>query len=383
MAVVGSVATLRTAMTQASPIRPESPGAPPATGAKPRILTGDTPTGRLHLGHWVGSVKRRVELQETHDCYFIVANMHAFTTRAERPQEIRADSLEIVRDYLAAGIDPAKATIFLQSEVPAIAELTFLFAMLLPFNRVMRNPTLKDEIRVKGLGENYAFGFPLYAVGQTADILAFRPVAVPVGEDQVPHLELTREVARRFNQMYCAVSDQAEDDEHPALGGVFPVPRAEVGKVGRLVGIDGTNKMSKSLGNAIFLSDSPKEVQKKVNRIFTGRQSATEPGDVGNALFQYVETFIDDGPRVAELRDRYGRGDNIGDGHIKQEVGEAINRLLAPMRERRQALEGREDLLLDVLREGCARANAVAERTLALAKDAAGLGFFARELRYS
>ena len=356
----------------------------PTTSApvRPRILTGDTPTGRLHLGHWVGSVKRRVELQETHDCYFIVANMHAFTTRADRPAEIRSDSLEIVRDYLAAGIDPAKATIFLQSEIPTIAELTFLFAMLLPFNRVMRNPTLKDEIRVKGLGENYSFGFPLYAVGQTADILAFRPVGVPVGEDQVPHLELTREVARRFNQLYCGVSDQAEDEDHERLGGVFPVPRADVGKVGRLVGVDGVNKMSKSLGNAIFLSDTPKEVQKKVGRIFTGRQSPTEPGDVGNALFQYVETFITDPARVAELKDRYARGDNIGDGHVKQEVAEAINHLLEPMRERRKQFEGGDEVVLEIIRDGCARANALAERTLASVKEATRLGYFARTLAY-
>jgi tryptophanyl-tRNA synthetase len=347
---------------------------------KPRILTGDTPTGSLHLGHWVGSVKRRVELQDSHDCYFILANMHAFTTRSDKPQEIRRDSIEIVRDYLAMGIDPAKATIFLQSEVPAIAELCFLFAMLLPFNRVMRNPTLKTEIELKGLGETYSFGFPLYAVGQTADILAFRPVGVPVGEDQVPHLELTREVARRFNQMYCKVDEHAKDDEHVALGGVFPVPRADVGKVGRLVGTDGVNKMSKSLGNAIFISDSPKEVQKKVNRIFTGRQSPTEPGDTGNALFQYVDAFIADPVRVAELRDRYARGDNIGDGHIKAEVAEAINAMLAPMRERRAQSEGRDDLILDILRDGCARANRTAEATLLKAKEAAGLGFWPRTL---
>jgi len=144
---------------------------------RPRILTGDTPTGKLHLGHWVGSVRRRVELQDSHDCFFILANMHAFTTRADKPDEIRADTLEIVRDLVAMGIDPERSAIFLQSEVPAIAELTFLFAMLLPYNRVMRNPTLKDEIKVKNLGETYSFGFPLYAVGQTADILAFRPVA--------------------------------------------------------------------------------------------------------------------------------------------------------------------------------------------------------------
>ncbi|MCA9284745.1 MAG: tryptophan--tRNA ligase [Phycisphaerales bacterium] len=352
-----------------------------ATG-KPRILTGDTPTGRLHLGHWVGSVKRRVELQDSHDCYFIIANMHAFTTRSDKADEIRRDSIEIVRDYLAMGIDPERSTVFLQSEIPTIAELTFLFAMLLPFNRVMRNPTLKDEIRVKGLGETYSFGFPLYAVGQTADILSFRPVAVPVGEDQVPHLELTREVARRFNQVFCAVSDQTEDDDHPAHGGVFPVPRAEVGKVGRLVGVDGVNKMSKSLNNAIYIADSPKEVQKKVNRIFTGRQSPTEPGDTTNALFQYVDAFIEDEARVAELKDRYARGDNIGDGHIKQEVGAAINHLLDPMRERRAKYEGSDRPILEILRSGCARANRTAEETLAMAKEAAGLGYFKRELRF-
>ena len=350
--------------------------------AKPRILTGDTPTGRLHLGHWVGSVRRRVELQSTHDCYFIIANYHAFTTRAERSAEIRSDCLEIVRDYLAMGIDPDAATVFLQSEIPAIHELCFLFAMLLPFNRVMRNPTLKDEIRVKDLGETYSFGFPLYAVGQCADILAFRPVGVPVGEDQVPHLEMTREVARRFNQVYCKVDEHAEDHDHAKLGGVFPVPRADVGKVGRLVGIDGKNKMSKSLGNAIFISDPPKEVEKKVMKIFTGRQSPTEPGDVNNALFQYVDAFLPDPARVAELKDRYARGDNLGDGHVKKEVAAAINDLLEPMRQRRAKFEGRDDLILDILRKGCARANETAEATLEAARKAANLQFFGRSLTY-
>ena len=318
----------------------------PAREARPRILTGDTPTGSLHLGHWVGSVKRRVSLQDSHDCYFIIANVHAYTTRLHKSAEIKRDTIEIVRDYLAMGIDPARATIFVQSEIPAIAELTFLFAMLIPFNR-----------------------FPLYAVGQTADILAFRPTGVPVGEDQVPHLEMTREVARRFNQIFCNVDEHAEDHEHVALGGVFPVPHADVGEVGRLLGVDGTNKMSKSLNNAIFISDPPKEVEKKVKKIFTGRASATEPGDTKNALFQYVRTFIQDKARVAELEDKYTRGDNIGDGHIKIEVAEAINALLAPMRERRAAYEGRDDLVLEILREGTARANRTAEATLALAKE--------------
>jgi tryptophanyl-tRNA synthetase len=352
------------------------------TAARPRILTGDTPTGQLHLGHWVGSVKRRVELQDTHDCYFILANYHAFTTRADKPQEIRRDTVAIVKDYLAMGIDPEKSTIFLQSEVPAIHELAFLFAMLLPFNRVMRNPTLKTEIETKGLGDTYSFGFPLYAVGQCADILAFRPVGVPVGEDQVPHLELTREVARRFNQMYCGVPTDAEDADHEKLGGVWPVPRAEVGKVGRLVGIDGKNKMSKSLGNAIFVSDSPKEVEAKVKKIFTGRQSPTEPGDVGNALFQYVDAFIEDPDRVAELKRRYATGDNLGDGHVKVEVAAAINRLLDPMRARRATIGDDDARVLAILKDGCRRANATAEQTLEMARKAAGLHFFPRTLSY-
>lgn len=347
--------------------------------SRDRILTGDTPTGKLHLGHWVGSVKRRVELQDTHDCFFILANMHAFTTRSDQPDEIRADTLEIVRDLLCMGIDPERASIFLQSEVPAIAELTFLFSMLLPFNRVMRNPTLKEEIKVKGLGENYPFGFPLYAVGQTADILAFRPVGVPVGEDQVPHLELTREVARRFNQKYCNVGDKIEDLDHVAEGGVFPVPVADVGAVGRLVGIDGANKMSKSLNNAIYISDTAKQVQKKVNKIFTGRQSPTEPGDPNNSLMQYCDIFIPDQDRVAELRRKYAAGEDIGDGHIKQELGASINVLLEPMRERRLQFENDSDVI-DVLKRGTIEANKVTEETLAMAKEAAGLGFFSRTL---
>jgi tryptophanyl-tRNA synthetase len=349
----------------------------------PRILTGDTPTGQLHLGHWVGSVKRRVELQDTHDCYFIIANYHAFTTRAAEPQDIRRDTIGMVKDYLAMGIDPQKSAIFLQSEIPAIHELTFLFSMLLPFNRVMRNPTLKTEIETKGLGDTYSFGFPLYAVGQCADILAFRPVGVPVGEDQVPHLELTREVGRRFNQMYCGVPTDAKDEDHEKLGGVWPVPRAEVGKVGRLVGVDGKNKMSKSLNNAIFINDSPKEVENKVKKIFTGRQSPTEPGDINNALFQYVDTFIQDPDRVQELKRRYAQGDNIGDGHVKVEVAAAINALLEPMRARRANIGDDDAAVLTILKNGCERANATAEETLARARQAAGVGFFPRTLRYT
>jgi len=314
--------------------------------------------------------------------FFLLANMHAFTTRANDPESVRSDVIEIVRDQLAMGVDPNKASFVIQTEVPAISELTYLFAMLLPFNRVMRNPTLKEEIKVKGLGENYSFGFPLYAVGQTADILAFAAQSVPVGEDQVPHLELTREVARRFNQMYCNVSDQAEDEDHEKLGGVFPIPVADVGKVGKLMGYDGKQKMSKSLGNAILITDTEKQVKKKVGKIFTGRQSPTEPGDPDNVLFHYVECFINDADRVAELKDRYKKGDNIGDGHIKQEVADAINELLEPMRKRRAEYEKNDVAILDILKAGSAHAIEVTEEVLARAKDAAKFGFFEREIKY-
>ena len=349
---------------------------------KPRILTGDTPTGRLHLGHWVGSVENRVRLQDEYDCYFLLANMHAFTTRAETPDDIRTDTIEIVRDWLAAGVDPERSCIVLQTEIPAIAEMTWYFAMLLGYGRLMRNPTIKTEIDVKGLGDKYSFGFLMYAVGQIADILAFRPQYVPVGEDQIPHIEMCREIARRFDQLYCGVDPKLDDADYVEGGGVFPVPEGLVGRVARLVGVDGVNKMSKSLNNCIYLSDNEKQVKKKVNKIFTGRQSATEPGDTTNSLFQYVDAFITDEDRVAELKRKYAAGDDIGDGHVKAEVAEAINALLGPMRERRAEFEGPsgEATVIDIIKSGTQRANVVAEETLWMAKQAMSLDFFPRKL---
>ncbi|MEZ6235482.1 MAG: tryptophan--tRNA ligase [Phycisphaerales bacterium] len=360
-----------------------TPGSPTGS-ARPRILTGDTPTGRMHLGHFVGSLENRLRLQDQYECYFLIANMHAFTTRAEKPGEIRESTFEILRDWLAVGMDPQRSTFVLQTEVPAIAELSWFFSMLIPFNRVLRNPTLKTEIESKNLGDQYPFGFPLYAVGQCADILAFRPELVPVGEDQVAHIEMCREVARRFNQVYAGVDPHTEDDDYPAAGAIWPIPKALVGRVGRLVGTDGKQKMSKSLGNAIFLSDSPKEVKKKVGQIFTGRQSLTEPGDTSNALFQYVRCFIRDQARVAELEDRYSRGDNIGDGHIKAEVADAINAMLEPIRARRAEYEtpDGEARLTEIIRDGTRRANEIAEETLYLAKQKMGLGFGKRRLGF-
>jgi tryptophanyl-tRNA synthetase len=322
-----------------------------------RILTGDTPTGRLHLGHLVGSLESRLALSREHDCFVLIANVHAFTTRADRPAEIRRDTLEIVRDYLAVGLDPDRVTFVVQSEIPAIAELTVLLAMLVPFQRVMRNPTLKDELVAKGLVDRHSFGFPLYAVGQCADILTFRAELVPVGEDQLAHVELCREIARRFNLLY---------------GDTFPIPEARVGRVGRLAGVDGA-KMGKSAGNAIMLSDDSETIRARIARLPTTRQSITEPGDTNGVLFQYVRTFLP-AERADELADRYTRGDSIGDGTIKAEVAAAIDALLAPMRSRRA--EYLEDApLLDLLRDHARRANAIAGDTLARAKAAMGLAF--------
>ena len=348
--------------------------------SKPRIMTGNTPSGRLHIGHWVGSIVNRVALQDDYDCYFLVANMHAFTKRAEKPAEIRRYTIDIIKDWLACGIDPDRSTIVVQSEVPAITELTWYFAMLLPFNRVMKNPTLKTELETEDLRDTFSFGFPLYSVGQCADILVFRPELVPVGEDQKAHIEMTREVARRFNQVYCGVDPQTEDPDYVAAGGLFPIPEAKIGRVGRLVGIDGKNKMSKSLGNAIELTDSLKQIKKKMGQLYTGRQTMDEPGDTDNALFQYVRCFIKDTERVAELERRYREGDNIGDGHIKVEVADAIDQLLTPIRAKREALEGDDGdrQVLDLIKAHAKKANAVAEETYQLAREKMGVEFGGR-----
>ncbi len=349
---------------------------------RPRLLTGDTPTGRLHLGHYVGSIENRLAQQGSHDCYFIIANTHALTTRAAESHAVRDDTVSIATDYLAAGIDPDRSTIFIQSEVPAIAELTWFFAMLIGYGRLMRNPTVKDEIVTKELGDSYPFGFLMYPVGQIADILAFRPAVVPVGEDQLPHIEMTREVARRFNSTYAGVDPQAGDKQH-AADGVFPVPEAVVGRVGRLIGTDGKNKMSKSLDNAIYLSDTAKQVAKKCNRIFTGRMSPTDPGKIeGNPLWDYHDAFNGDKTEVADMKQRYREG-KIGDGDCKKRLAEVINALLEPMRGRRAALESDPDSVTRVLHTGTARANAVAEETLWLAKSAMGFDFFRRQVRLS
>ena len=357
---------------------------------KPRLLTGDTPTGKLHIGHYVGSIENRLALQDDYECFFLIANKHAFTTRADRPADIRQSVIDIATDWLSVGIDPAKSSMFIQSEVPAIDELTFFLSMLIPFNRVMRNPTLKTEIDEKGLGDNYPFGFPMYAVGQCADIMAFRPEVVPVGEDQIPHLEMCREVTRKFNTLYCGVDPHAKDEDHAKLGGVFPVIRPKVGRIKRLVGIgppkaDGSlMKMGKSAGNAILLSDSAAEVEKKIKGMYTDpkRLRVTDPGETDpekNPLWALHDAFNTDAAWLAEHKAMYAGG-KVGDVVIKKRLGEIINELLEPIRTRRKQYEDRPDDVIDVLKAGTRKANVVAEETLAMAKKAMKQDYFARTL---
>ncbi|TMQ24076.1 MAG: tryptophan--tRNA ligase [Deltaproteobacteria bacterium] len=358
---------------------------------RPRILTGDTPTGRLHLGHYVGSIENRVALQDQYECYFLIANKHAFTTRAEQPAEIRQSVIDIATDWLAVGIDPQRSAMVLQSEVPAIDELTFFFAMLLPFNRVMRNPTLAQEIKDKDLGDKYPFGFPLYAVGQCADILAFRAQLVPVGEDQLPHLEMTREVARRFNRIYCGVDPRTDDKDHLAAGGLLPIIEPKLGRVKRLVGIGAPNpetgqlyKMSKSLNNAIFLSDGADTVRKKVMSMYTdpNRITGKEPGEVDpskNPLWAFHETFNPDTAWVDEHRELYRTG-RIGDVAVKKKLVEVLDALIDPIRTRRKQYESHPEEVIEALRQGTRRANEVAEETIALVKKAMKQDYFGRRL---
>ena len=348
------------------------------TDVKPRLLTGDTPTGRLHLGHWVGSLENRVAMQDAYDCYFIIANVQAFTTRMDQPGEVHQNVMEIMRDYLAAGIDPARSTIFLQSDIPAIAELTVFFSMLVPYSRVMRNPTIKDEIRDKGLGENYPFGFLLYPISQVADILVFRPAVVPVGEDQIPHIEMTREVARRFNQLYCQVDSHAKDADHLRQGGLFPIVEARLGRSRRLVGMgapgpDGNlPKMSKSLNNAIYLSDDPDTVTQKVMNMYTdpARLKVTDKGTVeGNPLWIFHDTFNQDKNWVEDAKARYRQG-AIGDVACKRRLIEVLLELIEPLRQRRLQYEQDMTHVQGILRAGTAKANEAANQTLLLAKEA-------------
>ncbi|HEX7089016.1 MAG TPA: tryptophan--tRNA ligase [Longimicrobiales bacterium] len=335
-----------------------------STSARRRVLTGDRPTGRLHLGHWVGSLQNRVRLQEEHDCFFIIADYHTLTTRPDKeaimemPENIR----QMVLDYLAVGIDPERSTIFVQSAVPETAELHLLLGMLVSLPRLERIPTIREMAQAAHL-DVLPFGLVGYPVLQAADILLARGELVPVGRDNLPHVEVARELARRFTHLY---------------GEVFPEPEPLLSDTPVLPGIYGEQKMSKSLGNAILLSDTPQTVHARVMQMYTdpARVRADIPGRVeGNPVFIYHDIFNPDKAEVEDLKERYRKG-RVGDVEVKTKLARALNAFLEPIRERRAALERDPTLVEDILREGNRVMRAVAAETMERAREAMGLTYF-------
>ena len=325
-----------------------------------RMLTGDRPTGPLHLGHYVGTLKMRLQMQEKIECFVLIADLHVLTTRTELLGEIGDNIREVVLDYLSVGIDPKKTTIYLQSLVPEVLELFWLFMPLVGVPRAQRIPSLKEMVRDLKL-ETASMALLSYPILQAADILMVKGDVVPVSRDQASHVELTREIARRFNATY---------------GPVFPEPDAPIGPM--LVGTDGQAKAGKSIGNVILLSDDPKTVEERVRSMYTdpARIRADIPGRVeGNPLFIYHDAFNDDTAEVEELKERYRKG-KVGDVEVKKRLAGAINRFLDPIRERRAAFESQPDLIDEIIREGSARAQAECRRTLAEAREAMGLTYF-------
>lgn len=319
---------------------------------KPRILTGDRPTGPLHLGHYVGTLENRVELQHKYDCFFIIADLHTLTTNPslEKTSKINELSRGLVLDYLSVGIDSEKSVIYQQSRVPQVAYLSLIFSMLITVPRCQRVPTLKDVLKDLHI-EKPSLGLLSYPVLQAADILMVKANLVPVGKDQESHVEVTREIANTFNKNY---------------GHLFPVPKALIGDVGTLPGTDGMAKMSKSVGNCIYLSDDPDTVTKKVMSMYTDptRVHPTDPGKVeGNPVFLYHDAFNPNQAEVADLKARYKKG-TVGDVEVKQKLAIAINDFLEPIRQTRAKYQKKTGLIDDIIMVGSQKAQSEAQATL-------------------
>ena len=329
------------------------------TSERKRILTGDRPTGKLHLGHYIGSLKNRVQLQHEYETYILIADVQALTDNFEQPEILKANIREVALDYLAVGLDPAKSAFVVQSLVPEIAELTVFYMNLVSVAQVERNPTVKTEIAQKGFGETLPLGFFCYPVSQAADITAFGAHLVPVGADQAPMIELCRDIVEKFNRLY---------------GETLVLPAPLYAEFGRLPGTDGGAKMGKSLGNVINLSDDEKTVTQKVMGMFTdpNRIHGTEPGNVeGNPVFTYHDAFNTNKERVAELKELYRKGGAnekgkpiLGDVTVKRELAQALNAMLEPIRTRRAEFERDESYVWDVLRDGTRRGRERAQEVM-------------------
>jgi len=336
--------------------------------SKKRVLTGDRPTGRLHLGHYVGSLKNRVAMQDEYEQFVMIADVQALTDNAQNPEKVRSAVNEVMLDYLSVGLDPAKTIFFIQSTIPEIAELTIFFLNLVTVSRLEQNPTVKTEIRDKGYERNIPAGFLVYPVSQAADILIVRPDVVPVGEDQSPMIEQTNEIVERFNNYY------------PAEPSVFKRVQARVpqGGAARLPGIDGVSKASKSLNNAIYLSDSPEDVRKKVNDMYTDPThiKKEDPGHIeGNVVFSYLDLFDEDQTELAQLKESYTKG-GVGDTEVKERLVNVLEKFLAPIRARRAEFERKPEALQTILRNGGARVRAEAAETMRLVRRAMKIDYF-------
>ncbi|MBS5062834.1 MAG: tryptophan--tRNA ligase [Hungatella hathewayi] len=354
-----------------------TPNNPPHSQKK-IILTGDRPTGKLHVGHYVGSLKRRVELQNSgqyDDIFIMIADAQALTDNADNPEKVRQNIIEVALDYLSCGLDPSKSTLFIQSQIPELTELTFYYMNLVTVSRVQRNPTVKSEIKMRNFEASIPVGFFVYPISQAADITAFKATTVPVGEDQLPMIEQTREIVRSFNTTY------GEALVEPDV--LLPDNKACL----RLPGTDGKAKMSKSLGNCIYLSDTPEDVKKKVMSMFTdpNHLRVEDPGQVeGNPVFTYLDAFCNDGHFAAfwpdynnldELKAHYMRG-GLGDVKVKRFLNEVLQAELEPIRARRKEFEKDIPGVYEILRQGSLKAKEVAAQTLSDVKSAMKINYF-------
>lgn len=328
------------------------------------VLTGDRPTGKLHLGHLVGSIQNRIKLQDQYNhCFYMIADIQALTDNASNPEKVRENVFEVVLDNLAAGVDPLKTTFFIQSQIPEIAELTVLFLNLVTLARLRRNPTVKDEMKQKGFGENVPVGFLAYPVSQAADILFCGSNIIPVGEDQLPVIEQANEIVDKFNFIY---------------GETFRKIRPVLSETPRLVGIDGNAKASKSLGNAIYLNDSVEEIKRKVMMMYTDPDHIhiNDPGKIeGNAVFTYLDVFDPNKNKVEKLKEHYKKG-GLGDVEIKKRLIDVLENVIAPIRARRSEFAKNPEIVEKILCEGTDKTKKIAKEMMKKIREAVKINYF-------